>query len=401
MKKVKIITLALCIGLGFTSQALFAQNEVSAVWARLYGRTTTLEQKYQVLQSIVDQHSRDMIPVLQSALNEQIRALRNPRNLTERNLSYALLRTAVQELGRLKAAEAAPYVWEVVNSVDEPILKGESIIAIGKMGAVDYAEELALMLRNINFNYDEVENQRENEIIAYALVIALDRLKQPVGYKPVFFASTGWYSGQSRVKEKAEEALLTMVDDPTEQLAEIMVEESDYAVKIHALEAALESNAPGENKAKIASLGFQEGMRNAANNKSEEYQLKELRMTALAAISRFSYKDETVLPVMREMVMGYRKDRSYDEDEMLVLLNALGTFSSDGAARILSDFLAYLSERREGRPTDSLRIASAAITALGATGSSVGIEELNFVIISPYWENSIRRLAEEALEKID
>lgn len=400
MGKVKIIVIALAVFFTASSLPLFAQQDVSAVWARLYGRATTLEQKYQVLQSIVEQDSRDMIPVLQEALDEQIRALRNPRTRTERELAFTITKMAVKELGQLKATEAAPFVWEVVESVEEPFLKGESIIAIGKMGAREYAEELALMLRNINFNYDEIENQRNNEIIAYALVMALERLKQPVGYKPVFFASTGWYSGRSGVKELAEDALSSMVEDPTEQLADIIVEESDFNIKLHALQAALRSNAPPENKAKIAALGFKEGIRNTDRNKKERYALKSLRIESLNAVAGITAKDESVLPVMEEMVLGYRKDRVYDEDEMLAVLNALGSFQNDGAAKILSDFLAYLTNRREGRPTDSLRIAKATIIALGRTGSQMGIEELNMVIISPYWENSIRRLAKDALENI-
>ncbi len=393
-----VIITAIMISLFGTN--VFAQQDVSAVWARLYDRATTLEQKYQVLQSIIEQHSRDMIPVLQRALDEQIRALRTPRSRTERELAYTITKMAVKELGRLKATESAPYVWEVVNAVDDPFLKGEAIIAVGKMGARNYAEELALMLRNINFNYDEIENQRDNEIIAYALVMALERLKQPVGYKPVFFASSGWYSSRSGVKDLAEDALSSMVDDPTDQLAEIMVDEGDYNIKLHALTAALESKAPDENKAKVAALGFKEGIRNTDKNKKERYALKDLRIQSLNAVSRLENKDQTTLPVMEEMVMGYRKDRIYDEDEMLAVLNALGSFQNDEAAKILTEFLGYLTNRREGRPTDSLRIAKATIIALGQTKSQIGMEELNMVIISPYWENSVRRLAKEALENL-
>ena len=399
-KAIKIVT-AVCFCALIGSVSLSAQHDVSAVWARLYQRATTLEQKFQVLQSIVEQHSRDMVPVLQDALDEQIRALRNPRNRTEKDLAATVTKTAVKELGSLKAAEAAPFVWEVVESVDEPFLKGEAIIAIGKMGAKEYAEELALMLRNINFNYDDIENQRENEILAYALVTALERLKVPAGYPPVFFASTGWYSGRGMVKERAADALRTMIDDPTDQLAEILTEEGDYNIKIHALEAALLSKAPEENKAKIASLAFQEGMRYTPRDKKEEYALKNLRITSLNAVSRFPAKDEALLPVMEEMVKRYRKDRIYDEDEMLAVLHTLGSYTTDASARILSDFLAYLTDRREGRPTDSLRIAKAAIIALGQTGSPVGMEELNMVVISSYWENSVRGLAKEALEGLE
>jgi hypothetical protein len=198
---------------------LFAQNEVSAVWSRLYSRASTLNQKKQILINIVEQHSRDMIPVLQKALIERIDDLRNPKSTTEREQAMELAKMVVKELGRLKASDTSRYVWEVVQSAEDPFLKGEAILALGKMGAREYAQELAMMLRNSNFNYDQLKNQRKNEIIAYSLVLALERMKHPAGYKPLFFASTGWYSGESMVKEKAKEALTVVVEDPTDQLS--------------------------------------------------------------------------------------------------------------------------------------------------------------------------------------
>ncbi len=379
---------------------VFAQNEVSAVWTRLYKRATTLPQKEQILVNIVEQHSRDMIPVLQEALDERIRNLKNIQNTTEKELVLSVIKMVTQELGRLKATESAPYVWEVVQAVEDPIVKGEAIIALGKMGARQYAEELAMMLRNINFNYGDRQDQREDEIVAYALVLAQERLKHPAGYKPVFFASTGWYSGQSRVKEEASEALPVIVDDPSEQLMEILVDESDFQIKLQALRAELSSNAPQEKKAEVASLAFKESIGYAVQNKTERRDVKQLRIESLTAIQRLPDKNQEVLPFMEEMLLGYRKDRLYDEDEMLPLINALGSYKNDQAAKILSDFLAYLTERREGRPTDSMRIAKATIIALGNTENPIALEELNMVTISYFWENSVKRLAEEALQKI-
>lgn len=384
----------------FIVSPLFAQNEVSAVWSRLYDRASTLNQKQQILMNIVEQHSRDMIPVLQEALIERIDDLRNPKSTTERELATEMAKMVVKELGRLKASETSRYVWEVIQSVEDPFLKGEAILALGKMGAREYAEELAMMLRNINFNYDKIENQRKNEIIAYSLVLALERMKHPAGYKPLFFASTGWYSGESRVKEEAEEALTVVVEDPTDQLSEIIVDESGFEIKTQALEAGLESNAPESQKAAVASLAFKESIRNFPRNKTERMQAKELRIRSLTAIRNLPEKDRSVLPLMEEMLLGYRKDRIYDEDEMLNVLNTLGSFSSDQAARIVSDFLAYLTERREFRATESLRIAKAAVIALGNIGSPVGIEELMIITTTNFWDNSVIRLAEEALQKL-
>jgi HEAT repeat protein len=341
-----------------------------------------------------------MVPVLQQALQERIQDLRNPKSTTEEKQAMEVTSLVVEELGRLKATQTARYVWEVVQSVEDPMLKSEAIIALGKMGAKQYAVDMARMLRNINFNYDQIQNQRANETLAYALVKALERFKDPVGYKPVFFASTGWYSSRSGVKERAEEALSVIVDNPTEQLTEIIKDEDNFRIKLQALEAELDSNAPPADKASVAALAFKESIQKVAQNKIERRELKELRVVSLNAIQQISEKDQDAVPYMQEMILGYRKDRIYDIDEMLALLNAMGTYSSDPVARTLSDFLRYFNERREFSPPDSFRIVKATIIALGNTGNPIAIEELNMVIISQYWESSVRNLAEEALEKV-
>ena len=51
----------------------------------------------------------------------------------------------------------------------------EAIIALGKVGARQYSVELNLMLRNLNFNFGEIQDQRGNEIVAFSLVQALAR----------------------------------------------------------------------------------------------------------------------------------------------------------------------------------------------------------------------------------
>src|SRR6056297_31401 len=96
----------------------------------------------------------------------------------------------------------------------------------------------------------------------------------------------------------------------------------------------------------------------------------------------------------------YRSNRVFDEDEMLTLLEALGTFTGEGVASPLSDMLSYYNKRREVAPPDSYRIVRALIQALGNVGHLAGIEELTIVTISDYWENSMQREAQSAINKI-
>lgn len=392
----------LYIGLVLLSlSVVLSANEVTAVWSRLYQRASSLDHKIQMMMNIVEQHDRDMVPVLSDALDEQVRSLRNIESVTERSKAYTLTKMIVKELGRLKALEAAGFTWEVVEAVDDPLLKGEALIALGRMGAKRYAEQMATMLRNLNFNYDDIQKQRDNEIVAYALILSLERLKDPVAYEPIFFASIGWYSSRSGVKERAKEALAVIVDNPIPQLKEIMENSDRFSVKQTALEAGIASQAPEDSKAELAVLAIEEGLQYTAKDGIERRELRGLRISALDALRRVETKDPAAIEPMKRMLIGYQTERRFQEDEMLYLLSAMSTFRDDETARALSDFLNYQTDRRSVRASDSLRIAKATIQALGSNGSSVGFEALTLVSISGFWEGSVQREAKAALKKLD
>lgn len=396
--KLKILMMLLMVMVG--SQFAVA-NEVAAMWTRLYERARTLDQKQQIMMNIVEQHSRDVIPVLTDALDEEVRTFRNTANVTEAAQKIELMEMVVQELGRLKAREAMPVVWETVQIVEDPILKAEAIMALGSMGARQYAEDMAMMLRNINFNYDDIQNQRKNEIIAYALVTALGRLGEAVGYEPVFFASQGWYSGARQVKAQAEKVLQQIVDDPSDQLLQILRTNDDFELKLAALQAAERSDAPEIAKAEIAAAAIDEGLNYSPKNKSESRELKTLRLNALEMLKKYPQpEDERLIQNLSSMLQMYRTNRLLDEDEMLPLLEAMGTFTGEDVARPLSELLGYYNQRREVAPPDSYRIVRAVIQALGNVGHLAGIEELTIVTISNYWENSIQREAQASINKI-
>jgi hypothetical protein len=375
-------------------------NEVAAVWTRLYERSTTLDQKLQIMQSIVDQNSRDMIPVLSDALEEQILSLENRTGTTERTKAINLITMIVKELGSLRAAEASSFIWQVVEAVENPVLKGEAIIALGRIGARQYASRMSTMLRNINFNYGELSSQRDNEIIAYALVVALERLKAEESYEPLFFASTGWYSTRSGIKELAKDALSTVVEDPADQLISIMEASDRYGIKESALSAGMASQAAETSKARIAAFAFSEGLRYTPKDGIERRELKSLRLAALRALKELEHKDAAVLDTMGRMLIAYQTERLYDEDEILALIDTMSGYKSDESARILADFLRYQTERRQFGPSDSLRIARATINALGEIGSMSGLEALAEVAVSSFWEGSIQREARSARERL-
>ena len=394
LKFISIITVLILV-----ASALPA-NEVSAVWTRLFRRAGSLSQKSSIMANIVEQHNRDMVPVLMEALDEQIGALESAGDVTERLATADYTKMIIKELGRLKANEAAPLIIQIVENTDEPFLKGEAIIALGKIGARQYTDKLNIMLRNLNFNLGDIQDQRKNEIIAYSLVLALERLKQPESYSPLFFASTGWYSSGSGVRAKASEAMLNILDDPTEQLMKILVDNKAYDIKLAALSAGSVSKASDENKSALAVDALKQGLLASPKNPTESIQIKRLRVLALNILESSSSKPSGAIPYMAKMLVQYRTDRLYDIDEMVDLFEAFGTFSSDESVKAQTEFLAYLTDRKESGRVIDLRISKSSIIAIGNTGNPLGFEQLTNVEYSDSWENSVKREAKNALTKL-
>jgi len=397
MKNRKILSIVLILLIVATA---IPANEVSAVWTRLFRRAVSLTQKSNIMSNIVEQHNRDMIPVLIEALEEQIGSLENSGDVTARMETADYTKMIVKELGRLKATEASPYIWQIVQASDDPFLKGEAIIALGKVGARKYTNELNLLLRNLNFNLGDIQDQRKNEIVAFSLVIALDRLKQPESYSPLFFASTGWYSSRSGIRAKAGESMLSLLDDPTEQLMEIMKESKAFDIKLAALDAGAKSKASEEKKANLAVLALKEGLLASPQNPTEKIQLKSLRVLALNILESSSSKPEEAISYMNRMLVGYRTEKLFEIDEMVDLFETFGTFSSDDSVKAQTEFLSYLTERKESGSVIDLRISKSAVIAIGNTGNSLGFEQLTNVQYSESWENSVKREAKNALSKL-
>jgi hypothetical protein len=400
MKNKSIKTISVIIVLLFLTTFLPA-NEVSAVWTRLFRRAITLPQKINIMANIIEKHNRDMIPVLLEALEEQIGNLENTGTITEQLQTTEYTKSIVKELGRLKATEAASLIWEIVESVNEPFLLGEAIISLGKVGAKQYTNELNILLRNLNFNLGDIQDQRKNEILAFSLVTALERLKQPESYSPLFFASTGWYSSRSSVREKAAEAMLNILDDPIEQLMDVLIESKEYDIKLAALTAGFKSKASDENKASLAVLALKEGLSISPMNPTEKTQLKSLRVLSLNVLESVSSKPDEAIPYMNKMLIQYRTERALEIDEMINLFEAFGTFSSDASVKAQTEFLAYLTDRRESGRVIDLRISKSCIIAIGNTGNSLGFEELTNVQYSDAWESTVKREAKAALNKLN
>ena len=389
--KRRILTLLVFIGI---LAAPLVGSEAGESWSRLYRRLTDIKQKYAVMQNIVPLDDRSLEPFFTTSLNDlvygdlsQYRTNRSTYDDWE-----ILTRTIIKEIGDIKGQSAASAVWDVAKSAERPLLKAEALIALGKMRAVEYAPEIATMLRNLNFNTRSDDEAAEIE--AYGAVVALEAMKDDAGFESLFYASIGWYS--DRVTDAASDAVLTVSEDPTVRLIAIMEDTTDYGDKRKALETALRTDAPDRDQAAVAVAALSEGLKYAETDLSRRRQLANLRMDAISAIIALGVSTEGAPALL---------DQAIDEgelDEGLIALQALGADGGDEAASVLARRLASFNERQASGLAlnrDELTVVRQIIFALGESGNELGLPpltEMSFVGYTP----ALIRQAEEAIAKI-
>lgn len=375
-------------------------QEVEAVWDRIYRSSTNDDQRLAVMAQILELKSRSFGPLLQESLLDLITRRIETGTPNEVSIKVTLSKKIIQVLGDIKMLEAAPEVYKVFEEVTDPILRGEALLTLGKMRAVEYAPALARQLTILNFP-PEASIARRGEILAFALVQCLELMKSAEAYEPVFFASIGWYSTRSRVREIAKNALTTMVDDPTESILRIINGNLDISPMISALEAAEASKAPQSNKAQVAQRTLAKALSLKAQNNSQRQFLSNLKIQTLKMLVINQDKSSQTAELLKQnFVEGYNENS--DEGELLNTITALGSNGTETAVAFLSERLLSYNAREKNRLNTArdTRIVREIIAAMGRAKSPLAKPALMEMQFSGYSGDTVRQ-ARAVLETLN
>ncbi len=366
-------------------------DEVSDVWTKAYQQTARLNQKYEMMQNIVELDNRDMIPLLIQALedlNTQHFKLSKNKTALQKELKILI----IKELGELKAGEAAPVIYMAMKGTRDPYLKKDAIIALGKTGAKSYVPEIAKILQNLSlYRGDSVLAE---DSIAYGCILALEMLKEPEGYRPVFFASLAGFS--QKVTEMAERALPNIVEDPSEILKEIIINESSLKIKLEALKTAKRSGAPDENKIEVASEALNQSLSISTSNVGEQTTLGEMRRMAMEMFIAYEADEKEAVPLIEKTLY-----MNVHDSEKVLVLEVLRVMSNDDAANALNRFLAHQIDREiAGVSARDNRMIIATIRAMGNANCNVGTQDLARVQYAGYPPTVVREV-EKALKSLE
>ena len=345
-------------------------DEIASMWGRIYARTEDINQKHEIILSMIELDNQDLAPVFADVLEEMVQQkLRFGGR--EQQVRQEIMLLTVKELGDLRAGEAAPVIYKVVQETDNATLKKEAILALGNTGVGSYAPRIATVLKNLNFSREGKRKSLDEEKIALGCITALERLKDPVGYEPVFFAVIAGFS--QTIQNLGKRALPNILADPTEILISIMRREADPRVKLLAVEQADNSSAPAENKLTVAMAALQEGLTVVPSGIPDKTAFRELRKKSIRMVRDL----EADIRANAVSDLGKVLYLDTDIEEHLYAVDALSVIATDDAVTVLSKYLALYNDRRtEGMAIRNERVIKATIIALGNSGSRIGYEEL-------------------------
>ncbi len=294
----------------------------------------------------------------------------------------------------MKAEDSAGTIFTLFNSVDDPYLKADCLVALGQIRAIELVPQISIILRNLNL--DTYSDKQAAEIIAFGAIISLGKMKDTAGFEQVFYASLGWYS--RRIKDKATEVLSIISDDPTEPVLKILNGESDFVSKALALNIENRSSASPENKSKAAVLGIKEGLRYSPRDPAEATQLSKLRLAGINILINNNYKNSDIVDDLSTVFT-----EATDINEKLLSLQALGVNGTDEAVSWLSNQLSVYNERQLsglGVNQTELIYVKQLISSLAKSGNANAKPVLLAVQFSDYTP-AINRLSKNALKELE
>ncbi|MDC7223663.1 MAG: hypothetical protein PQJ60_07960 [Spirochaetales bacterium] len=365
----------------------------SEMWARLYSRSTTMEQKTTAMEKMVLLDDPGLELTFTSALDDLLNGdllkyASGPQSYTWEKL----VRMSMNELAEFQAIDSAYLLMQVVEE-HSGIIKADAIMALGDMRALDYAGDIAMLLRNLNMNTDSDKSSAELE--AYSSIYALGKMKDLTGFSPVFYAHVGWYS--RRTRNLAKSVLTEMLDDPSEEILKIL-EEADYKNKLIALNVELESTASAEGKEAVIINALRQGVEIYSSDPTEQVDLYQLRIAALTACYQLGISNGDSLEFLSR---AYREADKLEE--RILVVQAVGTNGSDEAVILMSDWLNVFHEKMLSglNPNnDEITLITQLIYGLEISGNELAKPVLNEIEVYGY-SNKINRAAAAALRNME
>ena len=404
MRKIAISLVLLLAGM-----TIFAQD--MSYYTREFTRTEgSFAERLAILETVQSSGVSGAGEFYHEALKYFLLKTPDIRTIQERTDAIKSASIICTGLGDEKYTAAAPELWLLVNFYDvarnenDGLAMQEALVAMGKVNAADSVSLIISRLDGFNSQtFTNAEARRFAQRGVIGCVSALEAIRDPAGYRSVFFVYAGSYD--TAVKNIAADALPNILTDPGDVLSEIIADSSsDPRVKLVAWNEMLKTNAPAESKAKVAATALSTSFSYNTTNRQFQSDLRDLRKGAINAISDFGVADNSVYDNLERTYNASFGSNSTDYDEIQFTLNALSAIKSDEAVRILLKFLQGLHDRRRSGPwgTKERRVFEWVVSSIGATGTQNAEVRMLLTMITrtTNYTTAEQRMATNALNEL-
>jgi len=360
----------------FAGMTIFAQSGDMSYYTEEYNRQqASFFDRLEILENVRDAGLTGIGEFYHEALKVLLAKIPDIKTNAEKEASETSARLLCQVLADENYTEAAPEIWQlvpifdVIRDVNDGFVMQDALVALGQIGAKEFVPHIVQALDDLNTREtSDVETKRRMQRGVLGAISALEALHELDGFRPVFFASVGWYD--PAIKDIASAALPNIVEDPGESIIEIILGSSNNPdIKYNAWREMLLTNAPNTSKARVAAVALDTGWTYSTSNQNYQRSLREMRKSAIDIIRFYGVEDDSVYANLEKCYGNNFNSTVPDYDEIRKTLDTLSALGSDEAVQLLLNFLRELHTRRRGGPwgNKERQVFQWVVPSLGAT----------------------------------
>ena len=373
-------TFILIIILLLSGMTVFAQSPDMSFYTEEYNRSNaTVYELLSVLQMVKDENLTGIGDFYQNAIGVFIQRLPNFSGNQDRVAVEEASRLLLRGLASEQHTDSASYVWlliqyfDIASQQNDGYLMYEALVAMGQIDGKFYASHLAGLLESFNDRpTTDIMVKSKIQRVVPGIINALETLGEPIGVKPIFFSTIGWYDND--VKAIASSALGNLMDALGEIIPDIIIgilqdPFNTSTVKNAAWQEFTRINVSSASRARVAAAAL-EASYPPTSRESQAF-LRTMRLSAINAIRLTEVSDDSVYAYLERTYREAYETSNTDMESIIYVVRALSAVKTDEAVDLLTEFLRGIHSRRRSGPWGNIEreIMNILVQAIAATGT--------------------------------
>lgn len=381
----------------FTSNILFVINSKDdlTLFKKIYYKADTLQKRQEILDDMEKVVTEEFNDFIVNIVVDQANYNYNSTNIKDyENWVLATLKI----ISKLKIKEANQYLEKIYDKCKNIILKSQIILTIVQTGDVRYIEWLNNLLYKINSLHREKKFIGQEELVQ-GIVMGLDAFGDISSFENLLYVALPNFSDDTQ--KLAKKAIDKITDNPALVCNEIILNNTDFDIKLDALKYAINSNSPDKDKIYTCKMTLQK-MSGVATEVYLEDKRKALLNYSVEFLGEKKVDDKEVIDMIEEK---WNSENEYYS--ILTNIEALKKIGTEDAVEVLITKLYYFNQRKKEGFNDGFlteegpKIVIALINALGATKNPESLDVLHDTIGTEGYGNTIKMEALKAIDLIE